>query len=36
MMTLVEGVAFALGLLMVAVSSYFMAAEAIRKTKRSQ
>jgi hypothetical protein len=33
---LIEGIAFAVGLLMVAASAYFMAAEAIRKAKRSQ
>jgi hypothetical protein len=33
---LIEGIAFAVGLLMIAVSAYFMAVEAIRKTKRSQ
>jgi hypothetical protein len=33
---LVEGVAFAVGVLMVAVSAYFMAIEAMRKAKRSQ
>ena len=35
-MILIEGIAFAAGLLMVAVSAYFMAVEAIRKVKRSQ
>jgi hypothetical protein len=35
-MILIEGVAFAVGLLMVAVSAYFMAIEGIRKAKRSQ
>ena len=35
-MVLVEGVAFAVGLLLVAVSMYLMAVEAIRKSKRSQ
>ena len=35
-MILIEGVAFAVGLLMVAVSAYYMAVEAIRNTKRSQ
>ena len=35
-MILIEGVAFAVGLLMVAVSAYFMAVEGIRKAKRSQ
>jgi hypothetical protein len=29
-----EGIAFAVGLLMVAGSAYFMALEAIRKTKQ--
>jgi hypothetical protein len=33
---LIEGIAFAVGLLMVAASAYFMAAETIRKAKRSQ
>jgi hypothetical protein len=33
---LIEGVAFAAGLLMAAVTAYFMAIEAIRKAKRSQ
>ena len=33
---LIEGITFAVGLLMVAVSAYFMAVEAIRKAKRSQ
>lgn len=36
MMILVEGVAFAVGLLMVGVSGYFMAVEAVRKAKRAQ
>jgi len=35
-MVLVEGVVFAVGLLLVAVSMYLMAVEAIRKSKRSQ
>ncbi len=35
-MVLIEGAAFAVGLLMVAVSTYFMAVEAIRKANRSQ
>ena len=35
-MVLVEGVAFALGVLMLAVSTYLMAIETIRKAKRSQ
>ena len=34
-MILVEGVAFAVGVLMLAVSTYLMAIEAIRKAKRS-
>ena len=34
-MILVEGVAFAVGLLLVVVSTYFMAIEAIKKAKRS-
>jgi hypothetical protein len=33
---LIEGIAFAVGLLMIAVSAYFMAVEAVRKAKRSQ
>jgi hypothetical protein len=33
---LIEGVAFAVGLLMVGVSAYFMATEAIRKAKQTQ
>jgi hypothetical protein len=33
---LIEGVAFGVGLLMVAVSSYIIAVEAIRKAKLSQ
>jgi hypothetical protein len=32
---LVEGVAFAVGVLLLAVSTYLMAIEAIRKAKRS-
>jgi hypothetical protein len=32
---LVEGVAFAVGVLMLAVSTYLVAIEAIRKAKRS-
>jgi hypothetical protein len=35
-MMLIEGIAFAVGLLMVATSAYFMAVEAVRKAKRSQ
>ena len=35
-MILAEGVAFAVGVLMLAVSTYLMAIEAIRKAKRSQ
>jgi hypothetical protein len=35
-MMLIEGVAFAVGLLMVAVSAHLMVVEAIRKAKRSQ
>lgn len=35
-MLLVEGVAFAVGLLMVAGSAYFMAMEAMRKQRESQ
>jgi hypothetical protein len=33
---MVEGVTFAVGLLLVAGSVYFMAVEAIRKERRSQ
>jgi predicted ribosomally synthesized peptide with SipW-like signal peptide len=36
MMMLVEGVAFVVGLLIVAVAAYYTAVEAIRNTKRSQ
>jgi hypothetical protein len=35
-MILIEGIAFAVGLLMVAVPAYLMAVEAVRKAKRSQ
>jgi hypothetical protein len=34
-MLLLEGAAFAIGLLMVAGSTYYLAIEAIRKTKQS-
>ena len=35
-MMLIEGVAFAVGLLILAVSAYFMTIEALKKAKRSQ
>ena len=35
-MMLIEGIAFAVGLLMVAVAAYFMAVEAIGKAKGSR
>lgn len=34
-MLLFEGVAFAVGLLMVAISTYYLTTDAMRKTKQS-